>query len=66
MTLWIPLLDFSQGYTTLVSSTLRQLNPPGCAQTLGLGGAKIAALQFYGNLQLQPLDGAARYSETIG
>jgi len=60
MTLWIPLLDFSQGYTTLVSSTLRQLNPPGCAQTLGLGRAKIAALQFYGNLQLQPLDGAAR------
>lgn len=55
MTLWMPLLNYAQSYTLLVQRTKAQLTVPGCVETLGLGQGQIAAFQFYGNLQLVPV-----------
>ena len=55
MTLWLPLLNYAQSYTGLVQRTLTQLDPPGCVETLGLSQGQIAAFQYYGELQLKPL-----------
>jgi 4-amino-4-deoxy-L-arabinose transferase-like glycosyltransferase len=55
MTLWMPLLNYAQSYKVLVNRTQEQLNVPGCIETIGLGQGQIAAFQFYGNLQLKPL-----------
>jgi len=55
MTLWLPLLNYAQSYTALVQRTLTQLDPPGCVETLGLSQGQIAAFQYYGELQLKPL-----------
>ena len=54
MTLWMPLLNYTQSYRTLVARTLPLLNTAGCVQTLGLSQGQIAAFQFYGQLQLRP------------
>jgi hypothetical protein len=54
MTLWMPLLNYAQSYNELVRRTSLQL-APGCVETLGLGQGQIAAFQFYGKLQLKPL-----------
>lgn len=55
MTLWMPLLNYAQGYRVLVERTVSQITPAGCVETLGLGQGQIAAFQFYGNLQLKPI-----------
>jgi 4-amino-4-deoxy-L-arabinose transferase-like glycosyltransferase len=55
MTLWMPLLNYAQSYKVLVNRTQEQLNVPGCIETIGLGQGQIAAFQFYGTLQLKPL-----------
>lgn len=55
MTLWMPLLNYAQSYTALVRNTLMRMDPAGCVETAGLGPAKIAAFQFYGKLQLKPM-----------
>jgi hypothetical protein len=55
MTLWLPLLNYAQSYTGLVQRTLTELNPPGCVETIGLSQGQIAAFQYYGDLQLKPL-----------
>ena len=60
MTLWMPLLNYAQSYTTLVRNTVAQIQPQGCVETLALGQGKLAAFQFYGGLQLQPADGLTR------
>lgn len=52
MTLWMPLLNYTQSYTALVGHTLEKLQPAGCVETLGLGTAKTAAFRVYGKLQL--------------
>jgi 4-amino-4-deoxy-L-arabinose transferase-like glycosyltransferase len=54
MTLWMPLLNYAQGYKILVQRAVSELTPVGCVETLGLGQGQIAAFQFYGNLQLKP------------
>jgi 4-amino-4-deoxy-L-arabinose transferase-like glycosyltransferase len=54
MTLWMPLLNYAQGYKVLVQRAVSELTPVGCVETLGLGQGQIAAFQFYGNLQLKP------------
>jgi 4-amino-4-deoxy-L-arabinose transferase-like glycosyltransferase len=59
MTLWMPLLNYTQSYNALVRHTLAQLQPSGCVETQGLGSGKIAAFTFYGNLQLKPLQAQA-------
>lgn len=48
MTLWMPLLNYAQGYSVLVNRTIPILIPASCVQALGLDPAKIAALQIYG------------------
>lgn len=53
MTLWMPLLNYAQSYVTLVNHTVRQLDQPGCVETLELSQGQIAAFQFYGKLQLR-------------
>jgi hypothetical protein len=55
MTLWMPLLNHTQSYTAFIKRTTAKMNVPGCAQILGLDQGKIAALQFYGKLQLQTM-----------
>ncbi|MFM2050922.1 MAG: hypothetical protein RL682_1413 [Pseudomonadota bacterium] len=54
MTLWMPLLNYSQGYKILVKRTITEISPRGCVETLGLGQGQIAAFLVYGNLQLRP------------
>jgi hypothetical protein len=46
MTLWMPLLNYTQSYTALVRRTLNRIDPVDCVETLGLGSGKTAALQF--------------------
>jgi hypothetical protein len=60
MTLWMPLLNYTQSYNALVAHTVQRLAPAGCVETLGLSPAKTAAFQFYGKLQLQPMHTQAR------
>jgi hypothetical protein len=55
MTLWMPLLNYTQSYNAMVRKALERMNPIGCVETLGLGTGKSAALQFYGKLQLKPM-----------
>ena len=59
MTLWMPLLNYTQSYNALVDHTLERLEPAGCVETVGLGPAKTAALQVYGKLQLRPMQAQA-------
>jgi 4-amino-4-deoxy-L-arabinose transferase-like glycosyltransferase len=60
MTLWMPLLNYAQSYTTLVKRTVNQMGKPGCVETLGLGQGQIAAFQFYGQLQPRALQSPPR------
>jgi len=53
MTLWMPLLNYTQSYNALVAHTVEKLEPAGCVETLGINPAKTAALQIYGKLQLR-------------
>jgi hypothetical protein len=55
MSLWMPLLNYTQSYNALVRHTLEQLEPAGCAETVGLDPGKIAAFQFYGGMHLKPM-----------
>ena len=52
MTLWMPLLNYGQSYTTVVRRALAQLDASECAETLGLAQGQIAAFQVYGQLRL--------------
>jgi 4-amino-4-deoxy-L-arabinose transferase-like glycosyltransferase len=54
MTLWMPLLNYSQGYRAMIDNALREIDPPGCVESLGLGQGQIAAFSVYGHLQLKP------------
>ncbi len=53
MTLWLPLLNYAQSYNAMVKRAAAQINPAGCVESLGLSEGKIAALQFYGNLEMR-------------
>jgi hypothetical protein len=44
MTLWLPLLDYTQGYSVLTREVTLQMDTPGCAEVQGLGADQIAAL----------------------
>lgn len=55
MTLMMPALNYAQSYTVLVQRTQSQLTTPGCVEVLGLGQGQIAAFQFYGKVQLVPM-----------
>lgn len=53
MTLWLPLLNYAQSYNAMVNRAVEQMDPPGCVEAMGLSEGKIAALQFYGKLQMR-------------
>lgn len=55
MTLWMPLLNYTQSYNAMVRNTIMHMDPPGCVEVIGLGEGKLAAFQFYGNLSLKPV-----------
>ncbi len=55
MTLWMPLLNYSQSYSSLITRTLQQIGPTDCVETTGLAQGQMAAFQIYGHLQLRPL-----------
>jgi hypothetical protein len=55
MTLWMPLLNYAQGYVPLVQRLLVQLDEPGCVHSYLLSQGQVAAFQYYGKLQLRPL-----------
>ena len=55
MTLWMPLLNYTQSYNAMVRHTIEQMDPPGCVEVIGLDSGKVAAFQFYGNLSLKPV-----------
>lgn len=46
MTLWLPLLDYTQGYTVLTKHVAMQIDKPGCVEVQGLSADQIAALQW--------------------
>jgi hypothetical protein len=52
MTLWLPLLDYTQGYESFVRNVKAEVDKPGCIEVQGLGTSQIAALQWYGQLPL--------------
>jgi 4-amino-4-deoxy-L-arabinose transferase-like glycosyltransferase len=56
MTLWMPLLNYAQSYTTLVHRTLAHMDEPGCVHPLGLSSGQIAAFQVYGELQFKSVE----------
>ncbi len=56
MTLIMPPLNYVQSYTPLVQRTKTLMSTSGCVEVLGLGEGQIAAFQFYGQLQLRPMD----------
>jgi hypothetical protein len=55
MTLWMPLLNYTQSYNALVGRALQRMDPVGCVETIGLAPGVTAAFQFYGKLQLKPM-----------
>lgn len=59
MTLWLPLLDFARSYGPLVRNVNALMSTPACIHLYGMNRAQIAAFQYHGNYQVQPLDGKA-------
>lgn len=56
MTLWLPLLDFARSYAPLVAQATQAMPAkPGCVATSGLSRSQVAAFEFHGGLELQPL-----------
>ena len=51
-TLWMPLLDFAQSYKVLAMQVARSIPQGQCAQTMGLDRHEIAALRWYGQVNL--------------
>lgn len=58
MTLWMPLLDYAQGARTMVRQTVATIPAGECATFMGLDSAHIAALRWYGELDLRPMNQA--------
>jgi hypothetical protein len=56
LTLWLPMLDFARSNAPLVLQAQAVIpKSPGCLATVGLNRSQIAALQFHGGWQLEPL-----------
>ncbi|MGI9133011.1 MAG: hypothetical protein ACR2I0_03570, partial [Rhodoferax sp.] len=52
-TLWLPLLNHAQSYTTLVQRTMMHIGKADCVEVTALSQGQIAAFQFYGRLPLR-------------
>jgi hypothetical protein len=56
LSLWLPMLDFARSNAPLVLQAQAVIpKSPGCLATVGLNRSQIAALQFHGGWQLEPL-----------
>jgi len=55
MTLWMPLLNYSQSYNTLVERTVKQIGTRDCVEVSGLSQGQMAAFQVYGHLGLRTM-----------
>jgi 4-amino-4-deoxy-L-arabinose transferase-like glycosyltransferase len=60
MTLWMPLLNYTQSYSALIREVQKDVGSPACVEVLGLDQGTTAALQFYGGLTLQSNKGIAQ------
>lgn len=58
MTLWMPLLNYSQGYKVMVQRVKDVIQPAACVEVMGLDEGQIAALQWYGDLQFKRVQSA--------
>jgi 4-amino-4-deoxy-L-arabinose transferase-like glycosyltransferase len=64
LSLWLPMLDFARSNAPLVLQAQAVIpKSPGCVATVGLNRSQIAAFQFHGGWQLEPLkaDTACRW-----
>jgi hypothetical protein len=55
MTLWLPMLDFARGYTTLVNRAMVVMRQPSCVHAHSLSRSQIAAFQFHGPVRVRPV-----------
>jgi len=53
MTLWMPLLDYAQSAKTMVRQTREIIPSDQCAVVMNIDVAQIAALRWYGHLDLR-------------
>jgi 4-amino-4-deoxy-L-arabinose transferase-like glycosyltransferase len=53
MTLWLPLLNYTQSYTALVKQVSQVVNQTNCAQVKNLSAGTITSLRYYGKLKLE-------------
>jgi 4-amino-4-deoxy-L-arabinose transferase-like glycosyltransferase len=61
LTLWLPMLDYARSNAPLISQVRAVLpKQPGCLATISLSRSQIAALQFHGGWQLEPLTAETR------
>lgn len=60
MTLWMPLLNYTQSYNALVGHTVERMQPAGCVEVRGLSRSKLAAFQVYSQRTLVPMQGKAQ------
>lgn len=59
MTLWMPLLDYAQSATTMARQAAAIVPAGECAGVVSLDRAQVAALQWYGKLDLKPMSAAS-------
>lgn len=59
MTLWMPLLDYAQSAKTMVRQTRAIISADQCAAVMNIDVAQIAALRWYGQLDLRQATNAA-------
>ncbi|SFO24962.1 MULTISPECIES: hypothetical protein [unclassified Variovorax] len=55
MTLWLPPIDYARSYAPQVRAVSERVGHPKCVAELALSRAHIAALQYHGHFELQPL-----------
>jgi 4-amino-4-deoxy-L-arabinose transferase-like glycosyltransferase len=63
MTLWLPLLDFARSYQTWVQqiNTVMKKHDPNqikCVMSIGISASQLSAFQYYGGLNMKPLQDA--------
>jgi hypothetical protein len=53
MTLWLPLLNYSQGYSSTIQRINKYTNGSNCVEVTGLGNERLAALSYYSKTPVQ-------------
>lgn len=58
MTLWMPLLNYTQSYSALVQPAMARMQHPACAHAIQLDPGTLAAFKIYGKLDVTPTNAA--------